>query len=530
MIRCLLLIPLLAVTYSCQDSQGEHALSRNVVVIMSDDHSYRVAGCYGNGYVRTPHIDRIAAEGVLFTNAYASAPICSASRQSVLTGKYPHATGVNLLFTPFNDQRNHTMAEHLQEHGFATAIIGKTHFNDWIYYDYWDQWPDYGFDTIITAGDWRSHLQQHPPREVPPEVPTRENMSHPDNIAWQKNAQMLPVPYYDEDSQGTYLAGRAVDFIRSHAGDRFFLWVAFHEPHAPFSFPVDYAGSYDPDSLPLPQAVAEDERWVPEIFRSLTEEERRGIIASYYTSVEYMDKNVGMILDALEETELDENTLVVYTADQGYLLNEHGRFEKHTMWAESIKSPLVMKGPGIGVRETKEEVVELVDLAPTLFEMLGIPSHEALQGESLFPLISGSADKPEKAAFAEYLEDNKAMVATKKWKYVFATGKRDLGLGYATGKGPSGVVHRLYDLEADPGETTNLAYRNEHREMVDSLQGMMLDWFMETHPQAEYVPSGLDTTGKLIWFCEPRDTGDEPGSELQRIFENEEYWKKIPSG
>ncbi len=522
-------ILLLTGAVSCRPDQREPALSGNVVVIMSDDHSFRVTGCYGNEYVKTPHIDRIAGEGVLFTTAYANAPICSASRQSVLTGKYPHATGVNLLFTPFNDDRNLTMAEHLQQHGFSTAIIGKTHFNDWIYYDYWDRWPDYGFDTIITAADWRNDLEKHPPREVPPEIPTRENVPRQNNIAWQKNAQMLPVPYYDGDSEGTFLAESAVDFIRTHAEERFFVWVAFHEPHAPFSFPVEYAGSYDPDSVSLPRAGEEDERWIPEIFRTLTEEERKGIIASYYTSVEYMDKNVGLILDGLKELGLDENTLVVYLSDQGYLLNEHGRFEKHTMWEESIRSPLVMKGPGVRPRETVHEVVELVDLAPTLFEMLGVPSHEALQGESMVPLISGSAKNTGRVAFAEYLEDNKAMAATKNWKYVFTTGKRDLGLGYATGKGPSGVVHRLYNLQEDPGETTNLAYRNEYRHMVDSLQGVMLDWFMETHPDAGYVPSGLDTTGRLIWFCEPLDAGAEPGSELQRIFEDEQYRSTIQS-
>ncbi len=511
--------------FSCREAAREEAVARNVVVIISDDHTHRVTGCYGNPHIRTPHIDRIASEGVLFSRAYAGAPICSASRQSILTGKYPHATGVNLLFTPFNDEQNYTMAEHLQGQGFATAIIGKTHFNDWIYTDYREHSPGYGFDTLIDAGHWSRHLEQHPPRQVPAHVATRENVSHRNNTAWQKNAQMLPVALYDEDSQGTFLAGRAVDFIRSHAGERFFLWVAFHEPHAPFSFPVEYAGRYDPDSLPLPEGTPEDERWIPEIFRDLTHEERRGIIASYYTSVEYMDKNVGMILDALDELGLDENTVVVYTSDQGYLLNEHGRFEKHTMWEESIKSPLVLKGPGINPGERLHEVVELVDLAPTLFGMLGVPSHDALQGENLLPLIQRKANMSGRVAFAEYLEDNKAMAATEKWKFIFTTGKRDLGLGYATGKGPSGVMQRLYDLEKDPGETTNLAYSKVHWQVADSLRGLMLEWFMDTHPEAAYVPSGLDTTGKLIWFCEPRDVGDEPGSELQRIFENEELWK-----
>jgi choline-sulfatase len=117
-----------------------------------------------------------------------------------------------------------------------------------------------------------------------------------------------------------------------------------------------------------------------------------------------------------------------------------------------------------------------------------------------------------------------AMVASRKWKYIFTTGKRDLGLGYATGKGPSGVVHMLYDLERDPEERKNLAYGTEYGGMVDSLQQVMLDHFLQTHPNASFVPSGLNRVGKLIWFCEPTDVGEEPGSDLQRIFEKENIY------
>ena len=107
-----------------------------------------------------------------------------------------------------------------------------------------------------------------------------------------------------------------------------------------------------------------------------------------------------------------------------------------------------------------------------------------------------------------------------KWKYIFTTGKRDLGIGYATGHGPSGVYHWLYNLESDPNETTNLAYDTEFQEMVHQFQEEILDRFMNTHPMAHNVPSGLNTTGKIIWFCDPTDMGSEPGDELQRIFEN----------
>lgn len=516
---------LLMISPSCKEKVAPGPGFRNVVVIISDDHSFRVAACYGNTFIRTPHIDRIASEGIRFTNAYANAPICSASRQSLLTGKYPHATGVNLLFTPFNDELNYTIAEHMQMHGIATAIVGKTHWNDWVYWNFWEQGPKYGFDTLINEAHWRKSLDEHPPEPVPEHFSTRANTPHKNDILWQKNARMLPLPYRDEDSHGTFLARTAVDYIGAHAHERFFLWVAFHEPHAPFNFPLEYAGRYDPDSLPLPEGGVEDQRWVPEIFRDLTETEKRGILASYYTSVEYMDKNVGLILEGLKAEGLEDQTLVVYLGDQGYLLNDHERFEKHTMWAEAIKAPFILKGKGLESDVVRDEVVEFVDLAPTLFELMGIGDHEFLQGESLVPLISGQVDRVREYAFAEYLEDNMAMVASREWKYVFTSGKRDLGLGYATGLGPSGLVHLLYNLEFDPGETTNLAYTEEFVYMLDSLSSVMLDKFVSTHPEAAMVPSGLNKTGKLIWFCEPRDVGAEPGSELQRIFEKENIYE-----
>lgn len=510
---------------ACGQKTETDPLFRNVVVIISDDHAYTTVGSYGNDQIRTPNIDRIAAGGTRFSNAYANAPICSASRQSLLTGKYPHASGVNLLFTPFNDDMNLTVAERMQADGIATAMVGKTHWNDWIYWNYWEEWPRYGFDTVITGAQWRQYLEKLPATPIPDKIPTRGNTPHENDILWQKNALMLPAPYYDEESSGTFLARSAIEFIQSQGENRFFLWVAFHEPHAPFNFPVEYAGKYDPDALPLPGGSAQDQRWIPEIFRDLTEAERRGIVASYYSSVEYMDKNVGLILDELESTSVGEKTLVVYLSDQGYLLNDHGRFEKHSMWNESIKAPLLFQGLGITKASMQEELVELVDLFPTILDAMGMEAHDALQGESLLPLLTGQGAAIREYVFSEYLEDNLAMVASKKWKYVFTTGKRDLGLGYATGKGASGVVHMLYDLEHDPRETTNLACEEVQSVLVDSLQNVMLQKFMETHPMAQYVPSGLNTTGKLIWFCEPNDVGDEPGSDLQRIFEKDDIYE-----
>jgi arylsulfatase A-like enzyme len=291
----------------------------------------------------------------------------------------------------------------------------------------------------------------------------------------------------------------------------FFLWLAFHEPHAPFNFPVEYADSYNPEDLPMGQQGPEDERWVPEMFRDLTDEEIRGIIASYYTSVEYMDKNMGLVVDALDEMGLAENTLVIYTSDQGYHLNDHGRFEKHTMYKEAVQAPLIVRGPGIPAGTRSTALVELVDLAPTFTDFLGVEPFEDWQGRSFRSVLTENTDEHRDFVFSTFHHDNKAMVANKKWKYVFTSGHHDLDLNYETGYGPSGIYHKLYDLENDPGELHNLAYQKEYLDTLRHFRDLMLQRFKQTHPYADECPEELNKLGELVWYLEPRDAGSTYG-------------------
>jgi arylsulfatase A-like enzyme len=511
---------------SCRETSSpqekEATPLRNLVVILGDDHSYRVMGAYGNDKVKTPNLDRLAAEGIRFTNAYANSPICNASRQSMLTGKYPHATRVNLLFTPFPDQSNETIAENLRQQGFKTALIGKNHFNNWVWQPlYQDGTPDHGFDLLIDNAEYREYLKNNRKKPVDPGLKTYGKNGEK-TTAYQKNAGMLPSPCYDEDCKGTYLAQEAVKFIENNKDQRFMLWVGFNEPHAPFNFPIDYAGLYDPEEMTIPAGSLEDDRWQPEIFKDLTEAEKMGIIASYYTSVSYMDKNAGLILDALEKNGLREETLVVYAGDQGYLLGEHLRFEKHTMWKESIRTPLVIRAGNRTTAAVRNQLTELVDFVPTALELLGLPPMAEVQGESLQAVLSSDTAQVRDLVFAEYLEDNMVMVADQRWKYIFSSGQRDLGLDYATGKGPLGIEHRLYNLQNDPEETTDVSGEAEFKPVLEKLQAAMLQKFMETHPEAALVPAELTVEGKLFWFAQPRDLGAEPDSAPLRAFYDEE--------
>jgi choline-sulfatase len=502
--------------------QIDRASFKNVVVILADDHALKVTGTYGNDFINTPSIDLLSSEGITFSRAYCNAPICSASRQSLLTGKYPHATGVNLLFTPFPDEGNITIAEHLREHGYRTAIIGKTHWNNWAWSSlYKNGMPDHGFDLIVENGAYKRFVTDNPPPAVPDSIECydRDRSSEAEWMNWR----VLPHPIDDAHSMGTFFANEAISFIDENEDNPFFLWLAFKEPHHPYYFPVEYAGKYDPNKMPLPKGSPEDDRWIPEKYKNLTEEERRGIIASYYTSTEYLDKNIGLVLDVINERGLEENTLVIYISDNGYLLNEHKRFEKHTMWEEAIRQPMVIKaGHGLaGLRS--DALIEYIDVMPTILDFLGISVPEGVQGASFRTVIDQPTAEFKEIAFSEYLEENLAMVCTKDWKYVFTTGSRDLGIGYQTGFGPSGIVHRMYNLVDDPNECHNVSKDAANADILQKLQQSMLQRFMETHPDAQSCPEELTLEGKLVWFCEPRDVGVDQSLEdvPVRVFPSE---------
>lgn len=487
----------------------EPGIKPNIVVILADDHALKITGCYGNNIIHTPNIDKLSEEGILFTHAYCNSPICSASRQSLLTGKYPHATGVNLLFTPFPDEKNTTIAEYLREKGYKTALVGKTHFNNWSWASlYKNGLPDHGFDILIENGDYKKFLKQNPCPEIPSRIETYNAERVKGDIPAWMNCRNLPQPVYDAFSQGTFYAKQAADFIKENREKPFFVWTAFFQPHHPYYYPIEYAGKYNPDDMPLPTGSQEDDRWIPEKFRNLTEDQRKGIIAAYYTSTEYMDKNVGLVLDAIKRNGLEDNTLVLYISDNGYLLNDHKRFEKHTMWEEAVRQPMIIKaGNSFDKGVKKQALIEYIDVVPTIVDWIGLKPIAEAQGKSFLPVLKNETENHKEFIFSEYLEDNLAMVCTSKWKYMFTTGSRDLGIGYATGYGPSGIVHRLYDLENDPYEMHDVSKEPKNAEILLHLQGLMLQRFIETHPDAANCPKELTLEGKLVWFCEPRDVG-----------------------
>lgn len=469
----------------------------NVLIIAADDHAPYVMGAYGNEKARTPNLDRLASQGVRFDRAYCNTPVCTASRQSLLTGRYPRTIGVTQLRTPLPEEET-TLAELLNAEGYRTAAIGKMHFNSNL---------RHGFDVRLDRGHHRRWLDARGAAPAPEGIEVLPQWKpFRDHARVWLNAFYRPFGAVDADMAGTYFARKASEFLQNRSEKPFFLMVSFYEPHSPFHFPVEYAGKYDPESFDVPP-VHDADRWqIPAIFEDLTKEEKQGIIASYYTSVEYLDSNVGRVLGALEASGHADNTLVIYLGDHGYFLGQHGRFEKHAMFEPAVRAPLVVRYPDTVPENTATgALVEFVDLVPTILDFCDVPTPDDVQGRSFRPLLTGPRDEHREHVVVEYSENEEAMIRTDRWKLIYITGNRERQDGYLTSKPIPKRNVLLYDLKNDPDELRNLAHDPDHRDRVDELLAKLADHMVKTSRMPELIPESDDPYVILDHCLQPRD-------------------------
>jgi choline-sulfatase len=467
------------------------------VWICADDLTPDVLGAYGNRLVRTPGLDRLAAEGIRFDRAYCTCPLSTPSRQSFWTGRYPRSIGVTLSRTPLPDDEV-TLPAHLRRAGYEVAAFGKTHYYcprqhefdvcvDWGEYEAWQARGGRQFAVADGAvlGPWRPFADPAP--------------------VWLNSAG-LPYAARDAGMFGTFLASGAAQYLAA-AGDRpFFLYVSFYETHAPFWFPVEYRGRHDPRAFRIPAVGPEDQARLPAVFRQLSDADKQGILAAYATSAEFLDANVGRVLDALDRSPHADNTLVLFTSDHGYLLGQHGRFEKHCCFEPAVRAALLMRWPGV-IRpgRTTAALVELIDLAPTVLELCGVSPPANLQGRSLAALLREQTTTHRERVVAEYADNEEAMVRTDQWKLIYSTGARRRTDGYALGP-PSGEPSvQLYDLDNDPGETTDLAALPEHAGRVEQLTAELADHLVRTAREPWLLPKSRDVRLILAHGLAPRD-------------------------
>jgi choline-sulfatase len=466
----------------------------NLLLIVTDDQSGFSLGAAGDRRGATPCLDTLARQGVYFARAYCNSPLCTPSRQSFITGLLPHASGVTRLETRLSDSVL-TLGSWLGSQGYRTAAIGKMHFNG----------PSrHGFDTRIDVPQWLLHLRQHPPEGGDLRKEWRPFVDPP--RVWLNTKcedEGLPAA----STASAYFVDCALETMKRADERPFAVVVGFYDPHAPFRFPREWRGRYRREQFSVAPVSVQDLEDQPRVFRELSADDIRGIQAAYSSSLSFVDAQIGRLLRGLDDSGLTRNTLVVFLSDNGYLLGQHGRVEKNCFYEPAVRVPLIVRWPGhLPAGKSDYNLVELIDLFPTVCHLLGVPRPPHLQGEDLVPLLEGKLGaRGRDIVFSEYPENEEAMVRSDRYKLIVGSGRRQRKDHLETGHPPSSPYQRLFDLERDPDETTDISGDLAVAAIRDALLEKMYQRLVATWTGPDPIPPNMPHLEVICWCLIPRD-------------------------
>ena len=501
-------LPIL-ILISCSSPSPPIAPERpNILFIMADDHTAQAFGLYGHfldSFVQTHHIQRIAQEGMRLDRVYCTNSICVPSRAAILTGTYSHVNQVYTLSDRLDPEMDH-VAKHFQQGGYQTAIVGKWHLKT----------EPQGFDYYQV-------------------LPGQGKYQNP--VLKEKGK-----PWEDGNKGGEAYEGYSADVItdqtlnwleQRNTDKPFLLFCHFKAVHEPFDFAKRYQDLYTDTEFPLPPSLFEDRshrspatqengmfmtdlrdryvnrapRYPKPSLEAQEMEEREQIIATYQKFVgDYLrgvasiNDNVGRLLDYLDQHNLDENTVVIYTSDQGYFLGEHGYIDKRMMYEESARMPFVVRYPKeIEPGSTNQDLILNVDFAPTFLDYAGLSIPNEMQGRSFRNNLQGQTPTDWRTSFyyRYWLQERRPAhfgIRTARYKLIFFY---SMGLG-KTGTGEdSAPGWEFYDLAKDPLELKNVYGLPEYMEVIDSLKQEMMSWKQqlgdtdEAYPAVQEIWEGL---------------------------------------
>ena len=427
----------------------------NIVFMMTDDHASHAMSCYGSKINKTPNLDRMANEGMLFKNCFCTNSICAPSRAVILTGKYSHINGkIDNSGTPF-DGSQQTFPKLLQAAGYQTAMIGKWHLRSApTGFDYWNVLP----------GQGRYH--------------------NPDMIEMGEKKKFTG---YVTD----LITDFAIDFLKKRDPDKPFCLLYQHKaPHRNWQPDDKHKGTYK--NIPEPETFNDDYSTRSDAARqqemsieyhlrvpgdtkvrppegltgqALKKWKYQRYMEDYLDCVASVDTNVGRFLDYLEDSGLAENTMVVYTSDQGFYLGDHGWFDKRFMYEPSLRMPLLVRYPGcVKPGSVSEDIVVNIDFAPTCLELAGLPVPGDIQGESMIPLLKGKSPRSWRDSMYYHYYEYPAVHQVKR-HYGIRTERYKLIHFYYDID-----AWELYDLKTDPNELNNVIDNPDYARIKKRLE------------------------------------------------------------
>jgi arylsulfatase A-like enzyme len=474
----------------------------NVLWVMTDQHRADCLGCMGHPVVQTPNIDRLARNGVVFENAFCQSPACMASRASMLTGRYPVAVrvrGMGVL-----PPQETTFPEVLRRHGYRTGAFGKVHLTpeqytlrqlksdtpvlDWRRFAADALMPpapddpfkeNYGFETHIGCEDILQGRFRAWLRERSPELLAKQ----PQRLSQEGPGDLWVSPFPSELHQSSFIAGEAESYILARNGGAPWLaFCSFVAPHHPFEAPTDQINRYTEDRIPLPQRKGGTDAasvppfigdWVPAAIDETShysETAIRRVVWHYLASISLIDDGVGRLLSALERTGQAGNTIVVFTADHGEHLGNHGLLRKTSVhYDETLRVPLIINAPGAAASRRVKGLVELTDLHPTLLGLLGLPINSGVQGVDWSPQLRDGGDLGRDDIYSDMFDISPQKFGTFSGPYgavqTLRTPRWKLSI-YPTAGQRDG---QLFDLANDPDESRNLYADNGHQAIREEL-------------------------------------------------------------
>jgi arylsulfatase A-like enzyme len=457
----------------------------NVLWVCTDQQRWDTLGCYGNDLVETPRLDALADRGVQFERAYCQSTVCTPSRASMLTGRYPRTTGCRANGRPMPEDER-LVTHDLADAGYHCGLAGKLHLSP--YRPYADESPTIRepirrLDDGYAEFHWSSSPTNDGQRNEYKQWLRERGVEYRRERLDVEHASIgMPAEHH----QTTWCAEKAINCIEAHesADDPWLFSVNMFDPHPAFRAPEGYLDrymdrldevpppNYEPGELDdKPAAQHEQHTDGNPAYTDLDDRGHRVMRATYYAMVDLIDEQVGRLLDALDRTGQRDETLVVFTSDHGELCGDHGMYTKGPFFYEpSVRVPLLVDGPGVASGRTVDDLVGLIDLAPTLLDTAGLDRPPGMQGRSLWPALDPDGADPigrdaiycEGYACAHVHDVNSTMVRTDRYKLVR---HHDPGDG------------ELYDLHEDPDETHNRwddpEYAGAKRELLVALSDRM---------------------------------------------------------